>query len=454
VTVIPDVSGGSGMTGVLGLALQVGRTPAAELDLGAMLSGVCAGLPAALGVSGAVIVLAEPPDPVSGAVFGSDEASARLGLLQHRAGSGPALGAARSGRAMVTPDLTRIGPPELAAAAADTGLVVSVAVPLALDGHAVGGLQLLGHPGVRMDSHLADELSPLVEALSARLADVRELSRCRAAVARSTAERERSTPVEQATGMLAERYRTDVEEAGRYLRSQAGNTGRELAETAAAVIERRDGDGAVAPTVPGPREGGPGERVEPGPPAGTGGHRRAGAAPPEDLRAREDRFREARSRAAEPRRPRDLRPEGRVGPHPPLPLPLAEQSGPAQPAPAQPGPARPAPAEARAAGAPPQPRSVEASATAETQAITVRRPGGGPEVPPGPRLPQGSPVPPASDFPELLPRAHRGSRPADPWPDLARGRPASRPHEGPADAGPGPAPSSARPRARHRRTDD
>jgi hypothetical protein len=447
VTVIPDVSGGSGVTGVLGLALQVGRTPAADLDLGAMLSGVCAGLPAALGVSGAVIVLAEPPDPVSGAVFGSDEASARLGLLQHRAGSGPALGAVRSGRAMITPDLTRIGPPELAAAAADTGLVVSVAVPLALDGHPVGGLQLLGQPGVRMDSHLADELSPLVEALAARLADVRELSRCRA---RSTAERERSAPVEQATGMLAERYRTDVEEAGRYLRSQAGRTGRELAEMAAAVIERRDGDGALAPgAVPEPREGGPGERVESASPAGTGGHRNevrpAGEAPPVDLRAREDRFREARSRAAEPRRSRDSRPEGRLGPHPPSPV----QPGPVQAGPAQAGAGRPVPA-----GAPPEPRSVEASATAETQAITVRRPGGGPEDRPGPRPPQGSPVPPASDFPELLPRAHAGLRPADPWPDLARGRPASRPHERPADAGPGSAPSSARPRARHRRTDD
>ncbi|MEK6440063.1 ANTAR domain-containing protein [Pseudonocardia sp. T1-2H] len=448
-TVIPDVSGGSGVTGVLGLALQVGRTPAADLDLGAMLSGVCASLPAALGVSGAVIVLAEPPDPVSGAVFGSDEASARLGLLQHRAGSGPVLGALRSGRAMVTPDLTRIGPPELAAAAADAGLVVSVAVPLALDGHVIGGLQLLGHPGVRMDSHLADELSPLVEALSARLADVRELSRCRAAAARSTAGRERSAPVEQAMGMLAERYRTDIEEAGRYLRSQAGNTGRELAEMAAAVIERRDGDGAVAPTVPGPREGGPGERVEPAPPAGTGGHRRAvrpaDEAPPEDLRAREDRFREARSRGAEPRRPRDTRAEGRPGPHSTLP---------AQPGPAQPGTVRPLPAEARAAGAPPQPRSGEASATAQTQAITVRRPGGGPEVPPGPRLPQGSLVPPASDFPELLPRALGEPHPAEPWPDLARGRPAPRPHEGLAEPGPGTAAPGARPRARHRRDDD
>jgi hypothetical protein len=451
VTVVPDVSGGSGVSGVLGLALQVGRTPAADLDLGAMLSGICAGLPAALGVSGAVIVLAEPPDPQSGAVFGSDEASARLGLLQHRAGSGPALGAVRSGRAMVTPDLTRIGPPELAAAAADTGLIVSVAVPLALDGQAIGGLQLLGHPGVRMDSHLADELSPLVEALSARLADVRELSRLRATVARSTAERERPAPVEQATGMLAQRYRTDVEEAGRYLRSQAGNTGRELAEMAAAVLERRDGDAVAPAAVPGPREGGPGERVESPPPAGpgAGGNRHevrpVRATPREDLRSREDRFREAWSRAAEPRRSRaDARPEGRSGPHP-----LPEQPGRDQP-----GPERPVPADGRTVGTPPAPRSVEASAAVETQAITVRRPGGTPESRPRPRprLTHESPVPPASDFPDLLPRAHGGPAPVDRWPDVERGRPASHPPERPGR--PGPTPPAANPRARHRRTDD
>lgn len=335
-----------------------------------MLSGVCAALPGILGVSGAVIVLAEPADPVSGAVFGSDDAAGRLGMLQYRAGSGPALGAVRSGRVMITPDLTRIGPPELAAAAADTGLIVSLAVPLVLDGEAIGGLQLLGRPGVWMDLSLADQLAPLVDALSARLADVRELGRLMALLARATAERERAAAVEQATGMLAERYGTDVEEAVRYLHSRARNTGHPLADTAAAVLARTDGAPAV--TVPDPRAGGPGERVDPVPGAGGEAHHDADA----DLRSREERFREARSRAArsraaEPRRTRQgPGPGGRSGEHP-------------------------------VPGAHPPDRAVpgrgEVSPVAETQAIAFR--------------------------PEH-------------WSEAERGRPASQPHEGPAPVPP------------------
>ena len=48
------------------------------------------------------------------------------------------------GRPMLTADLTRIGPPALAAAAAECGLVSSLALPIEYDGERLGALQLLG----------------------------------------------------------------------------------------------------------------------------------------------------------------------------------------------------------------------------------------------------------------------------------------------------------------------
>ncbi|MFC5951740.1 GAF domain-containing protein, partial [Pseudonocardia lutea] len=229
--------------GITGLTLQVGRTAVAGADLTSVLSSVCSALPATLGVSGAAIVLVDVPgNRVAGiaGVSASDTAAGRLGEMELRAGTGPVQGAVRSGRPMVTPDLTRIGPPELAAAAADTGLTCSVVVPLVVDGEPVGGLQLFGHAGRPVGDGHVDAVAGLAEVVAARLADVCALRRLTATVARLTAEHEAALPVAHAIGMLAERYRTDVEEAGRYLASRARKAGVEPGEAARAVLDRTD----------------------------------------------------------------------------------------------------------------------------------------------------------------------------------------------------------------------
>jgi hypothetical protein len=73
---------------------------------------------------------------------------------------------------MCTPDLTRVGPPDLAAAAAERDLVTSVVMPLAARDRCLGGLQLLGDPGRQVGIEHVELLRPLVAALSARLVDV------------------------------------------------------------------------------------------------------------------------------------------------------------------------------------------------------------------------------------------------------------------------------------------
>ncbi|MCF7549738.1 GAF and ANTAR domain-containing protein [Pseudonocardia sp. WMMC193] len=314
----------------MGLTLEIGRTAVAAADLGPLLQRICATLPGTLGVPAAAIVLVEPPDTRLAGVTASGPDPARLGEMELRAGTGPVQGAVRSGRPMVTPDLTRIGPPELAAAAADTGLTCSVVVPLRVDGEPAGGLQLFGHPGRPVGDGHVDALAGLADVLSARLSDVCAVRRLTGTVARLTAEHEAALPVAHAAGMLAERYRTDPEEAGRFLDSLARKTGTGLADAARAVLSRTDG--LDAPTtaiarVPAPRAG---HEQPPGP-----GPRRPVEPRPVEPRPVEPRPWNGRTAGATP--PRHQAPEPR-GTHP-----SGDRLAPGRPGPARPVADTPAP---------------------------------------------------------------------------------------------------------------
>lgn len=165
------------------IALQLGATSVAHVDVAAMLSGACVGLPPATGASGAVLMLtdpADPRDPDQQRLFCSDTAANRMALLQRRAGGGPLAAAIRGERSLVTRDLTWHGPPELVAAAAESGLVRSLVLPVPVDGRTAGALQLLGRADAVLDEQLATLLRPVVTVLAARLADVRELARLQA----------------------------------------------------------------------------------------------------------------------------------------------------------------------------------------------------------------------------------------------------------------------------------
>ena len=88
------------------------------------------------------------------------------------AGAGPLPAVTRSGRPLHTPDLTRVGPPELAAAAAESGLTSSFVVPLVAGGEPYGGLQLLGSARAPVEPAQAEAVRPLLAVLVARLVDV------------------------------------------------------------------------------------------------------------------------------------------------------------------------------------------------------------------------------------------------------------------------------------------
>ena len=157
---------------ILDLALKTAATPAVGLDLDGHLTEVCTTLVETLRVTAAVVVVLDPLG-----AHGSDDDAVMIGAAQLGAPVGPVANALRSGRPMLTPDLLRVGPPALAAAAADCGLVSSGVVPLCALDRPVGAVQLLGAPGRAVDDGHLDRLAPLAPVLAAQLANVAALVR-------------------------------------------------------------------------------------------------------------------------------------------------------------------------------------------------------------------------------------------------------------------------------------
>ncbi|MBA3841516.1 MAG: GAF domain-containing protein [Actinobacteria bacterium] len=158
--------------------MHLSRTRASRVDVRAMLGAACSAISGVVGVGGVVVLLVEPLDGCR--ISASDGRAGWIGDTQLQAEVGPMPGALRTGRPMLTVDITRIGPPAMAAAAAECGLTSSLVVPFGVDGERVGVLQLLGEAHRPVEPADAELVRPLLEVLAARLADVRDLRRARA----------------------------------------------------------------------------------------------------------------------------------------------------------------------------------------------------------------------------------------------------------------------------------
>jgi hypothetical protein len=162
---------------IAALVLRLARTTAAAVDVPAMLTDVCRTTRSVLGVRAVLAAAGRTTATGPTALGGSDETADRLARLQREARGGPLAAVLRSGRPLHTADLTRIGPPELAAAAAEAGLTTSFTVPLVAGGEPVGALQLLGEPGRPVGPELLEPVAAVLDVLAARLADVDERRR-------------------------------------------------------------------------------------------------------------------------------------------------------------------------------------------------------------------------------------------------------------------------------------
>jgi hypothetical protein len=158
------------------LALALSLRPVAGADPLRVLGEVAVEVAQALRVDGVVVLV-----PAAGWVRGSDETATLIGEIQRRDGQGPLLTVMRTMRPMLTPDLARIGPPALAALAAEIGLTTSAAVAIGTDG--LAALQLVGRAARPVENRHVDALAPVLGVLAARIADMVEVDRLRRRVA-------------------------------------------------------------------------------------------------------------------------------------------------------------------------------------------------------------------------------------------------------------------------------
>lgn len=156
------------------LALALSRRPVTGVDPLRVLGEAAVEIAQALYVAGVVLAV-----PATGWVRGSDETATLIGEIQRGDGQGPLLTAVRTQRPMLTPDLTRIGPPALAALAAEVGLTGSAAFALGPGGHPVAGIQLIGRLGRPVESWQVEALEPVLAVLGARITDMVEVDRLR-----------------------------------------------------------------------------------------------------------------------------------------------------------------------------------------------------------------------------------------------------------------------------------
>ena len=93
---------------VVVLALRLGGMAVSSVDVPEALGELCRALPGAVSAADAVVVVTDPDGRY---VQASSSNAAWLGELQRRSDIGPVHNALRSGRPMITEDLTRVGPP-------------------------------------------------------------------------------------------------------------------------------------------------------------------------------------------------------------------------------------------------------------------------------------------------------------------------------------------------------
>lgn len=174
---------------LVGLLVRVACTSVIGFDSHRVLTEICVDLPGAVDAAGAVIMLS-----AGGQLFSSDPSARLLGDAQSAAGTGPLPHAIRSGLSLFTADLTWVGPPALAAAAADVGLTSSAALPLRTPHRrdVLGGLQVFGAPGRPLDASALELLRPVADVLATTLDDAAQLRRLLTAAA---APAEPSNPV-------------------------------------------------------------------------------------------------------------------------------------------------------------------------------------------------------------------------------------------------------------------
>ena len=198
-----------------------------------------------LGSAGAIFLVADEKRAVEVTVAWGEGAHALAGA-EARAGRGPGLECLATGRAVECLNGTAVRGrwPEWSLAAMHSGFLAAHAVPLASRGETLGALILLeARPG-RLDGEAGQLVSSFAEAAAANVRSRREELRRAELVAQLQTGMTSRVVIEQAKGILAERYGQGVDEALGRLRDFARSNQRPLHEVAREVVE-----GSVGPPL-------------------------------------------------------------------------------------------------------------------------------------------------------------------------------------------------------------
>jgi GAF domain-containing protein len=174
-------------------------------------------------------------------VAATDERAWRLDGVQYATGAGPCLHAVRTGdRVLVDPaeaSETASEWPAFYAAAREVGLRCFVAVPLLVDGNAIGALNLFAHTDAATSRWSTDVLTLLAEQASVTLANAQRYAAATTLVRQLTEALESRAVIEQAKGVLMARHRVDADQAFDLLRHGSQQQNRKLRVIAAELVE-------------------------------------------------------------------------------------------------------------------------------------------------------------------------------------------------------------------------
>jgi hypothetical protein len=216
---------------------QLARTLAGDSDVGLYLTAVCRHCVRLAGAESAAIVYAADPGGPLTALAASEDRSRSLAQAAVGAGTSPWLECARSGQLISIADLeTREQRwPWFTAMAGQAGFTAVTLVPVGPQPEAQGALALLGRAEPDVDQVLI-ALS-LADAAAAGLSICAIARHQQTAIAQLQAALSSRIVIEQAKGVLAERWRVAPDDAFDTLRRHARAGHRTLADLAQSVVD-------------------------------------------------------------------------------------------------------------------------------------------------------------------------------------------------------------------------
>jgi transcriptional regulator with GAF, ATPase, and Fis domain len=199
-----------------------------------------------LEVSAAGLLVTDGQDKLQ-VVAASSERTRLLELFQLQTDQGPCVECFHTGQPVSVADLPASGRwPRFADAAASAGFSAVHAVPMRLRKEVIGALNFFDTTAGALDEEKLRQGRALADVATIGLLQQRAIQRRDLLAEQLQTALNSRILIEQAKGMLAERWQVDMDEAFRLLRSHSRNQNRRLSELAQAIVE---GSEQIPPTA-------------------------------------------------------------------------------------------------------------------------------------------------------------------------------------------------------------